>query len=404
MYAKIRFVDICERENARLCRAAPNKGIRESMMPSKKGKSKIGAVDLFCGAGGLTHGLNAENIPVIAGIDIDENCRHPFETNNGGKFLNSDVGSFSNSALDELFGGTEVRVLAGCAPCQPFSTYSQRYETVGSPQWSLLYKFGQLAKGCRPEIVTMENVSSISRHSVFDDFIETLRTTGYHVFHETVDCTLYGLPQSRRRTVLLASLLGPIELIPSTHKKPRTVRHVLSRVPPIESGQTHSKDHLHTSATLSPLNLERIKVSKPGGTWRDWPEELISPCHRRKTGKTYPSVYGRMSWDEPSPTLTTQFFGFGNGRYGHPEQNRAISLREGAILQGFPASYSFIPKGRVALFKVLGRLIGNAVPVTLGRAIGQSINAHLGVNQSKSPSEENANREPNRDQSKALVA
>ena len=370
----------------------------------RRTKTKIAAVDLFCGAGGLTYGLNAENVPVSAGIDVDENCRHPFEKNNTGKFLKGDVASLSDVELNEMFDDAGIRVLAGCAPCQPFSTYSQRYETVGSPQWSLLYKFGQLAKDGRPEIVTMENVSSIPRHSVFDDFLETLRTAGYHVFHDTVDCTLYGLPQSRRRTVLLASLLGPIELIPHTHKKPRTVRHVLSRVPAIEAGQTHSKDRLHTSATLSPLNLERMKVSKPGGTWRDWPEELISPCHRRKTGKTYPSVYGRMSWDEPSPTLTTQFYGFGNGRYGHPEQNRAISLREGAILQGFPASYSFIPKGRVALFKVLGRLIGNAVPVTLGRVIGKSINAHLGVDRTNDSREENTNKEQNRDQSKALVA
>jgi DNA (cytosine-5)-methyltransferase 1 len=365
--------------------------------------SDIACIDLFCGAGGLSYGLNAEDIPVVAGVDVDESCRHPFEANNDGCFVNRDVGSLSIHEIDDLFGDAKVRILAGCAPCQPFSTYSQRYEMVGSRQWSLLYQFGLLVKAGLPEIVTMENVSSISRHSVFDDFLETLRTSGYHIFHETVDCASYGLPQSRRRTVVLASLLGPIELIPHAHKKPRTVRHALSKLPEIKAGGTHPRDRLHSSASLSPLNMERMKASMPGGTWRDWPKRLLSPCHRRQTGKTYTSVYGRMGWDEPSPTLTTQFYGFGNGRFGHPEQDRAISLREGAILQGFPASYSFVPKGQVAQFTVLGRLIGNAVPVTLGRIIGRSINAHLAVSQ-KQKSEEETNRELNSDKSGALVA
>jgi DNA (cytosine-5)-methyltransferase 1 len=363
----------------------------------------IACVDLFCGAGGLTHGLNTENIPVIAGIDVDENCRYPFEANNGGLFLKRDVGSLSSSDLNELFGGADVRVLAGCAPCQPFSTYSQRYKTVGTPRWNLLYQFGQFVKDLRPEIVTMENVSSVSRHAVYDDFLATLHENGYQVFHGVVDCSNYGLPQSRRRTVLLASRLGPIGLLPKTHKTPRTVRQALAKSPVIEAGETHPKDALHIAASLSPLNLERIVASKPGGTWRDWPEHLISPCHQKKSGKSYPSVYGRMSWDEPSPTLTTQFFGFGNGRFGHPEQDRAISLREGAVLQGFPKSYAFIQKDQPVHFKVLGRLIGNAVPVTLGRVIGRSINAHLGVS-SHVKNQKEARRKADRGNPETLVA
>lgn len=140
---------------------------------------------------------------------------------------------------------------------------------------------------------------------------------------------------------------------------------------------------LHAASKLSDLNLERIRASRPGGTWRDWPEHLVADCHRRETGRTYPGVYGRMEWDEPAPTLTTQFYGFGNGRFGHPEQDRAISLREGAILQGFPKSYSFLPDGAPVHFKTLGRMIGNAVPVTLGEVIGRSIAAHLGVEAAK---------------------
>ena len=124
--------------------------------------------------------------------------------------------------------------------------------------------------------------------------------------------------------------------------------------------------------------MQRIKASRPGGSWRDWDEDLVADCHKKGSGKTYPSVYGRMSWDELAPTMTTQFYGFGNGRFGHPEQNRALSLREGAILQSFPRSYKFARKGEQIFRKTVGRLIGNAVPVKLGEAIGKSILRHIG--------------------------
>jgi DNA (cytosine-5)-methyltransferase 1 len=225
----------------------------------------------------------------------------------------------------------------------------------------------------------MENVPSVAKHTVFDDFVKTLQKSGYHVHQVIVDCSLYGLPQNRRRMVLLASRLGPIELLPPTHSRPKTVREAIGMLPPIAHGETHPEDVLHTASRLSAVNFQRIRASLPGGTWRDWPRHLIADCHQRETGRTYPGVYGRMVWDEPAPTLTTQFFGFGNGRFGHPEQDRAISLREGAILQGFPKSYSFIPDGAPVHFKALGRMIGNAVPVTLGEVIGRSITAHLGI-------------------------
>jgi DNA (cytosine-5)-methyltransferase 1 len=145
----------------------------------------------------------------------------------------------------------------------------------------------------------------------------------------------------------------------------------------LHAGESSSRDKLHTASMLSSKNLQRIKVSKPGGTWRDWPEHLVANCHRAESGRTYPGVYGRMEWDKPAPTMTTQCYGFGNGRFGHPEQDRAISLREAAIIQSFPRDYVFIPKDGEVSFKVLGRLIGNAVPVDLGRAIARSISEHL---------------------------
>jgi DNA (cytosine-5)-methyltransferase 1 len=166
-------------------------------------------------------------------------------------------------------------------------------------------------------------------------------------------------------------------MIEPTVKKPKTVKQAIGRMRALSAGETAPRDKLHVSSTLSDKNLKRIKVSKPGGTWRDWPEHLVADCHRAESGKTYPGVYGRMEWDKPAPTMTTQCYGFGNGRFGHPEQDRAISLREAAILQSFPRNYSFVPKNGEVSCKTLGRLIGNAVPVDLGRAIARSINLHL---------------------------
>lgn len=341
--------------------------------------TKLACIDLFCGAGGLTHGLRSEGVPVVVGIDVDPTCRHPFETNNGARFINEDVSRIEPSVLKTLFGDADLRILAGCAPCQPFSTYAQRYDTVGSPRWALLYEFARLVGDVRPDIVTMENVPTVEKHTVYEDFVTALGKYGYRVWHGVVDCSDYGLPQRRRRMVLLASLMGDIELIGRTHDRPKTVREAIGRLPPIPAGGAWPSDPLHMAAKLSKLNLERIRASRPGGTWRDWPKRLIAECHLRDSGRTYPGVYGRMVWDEPAPTLTTQFYGFGSGRFGHPEQDRAISLREGAILQGFPEDYSFVPEGSPIHFKSLGRMIGNAVPVTLGRVIGRSILKHLGV-------------------------
>ena len=148
-------------------------------------------------------------------------------------------------------------------------------------------------------------------------------------------------------------------------------------MPPIDAGGESGTDALHRSCRLSPLNVQRIRASNPGGTWRDWDEVLIAKCHRKPGGRTYPSVYGRMEWDHPSPTMTTQYYGFGNGRFGHPEQDRAMSLREGAILQSFSERYRFVRPGEPISAKTIGRLVGNAVPVNLGHAIGSSLVRHV---------------------------
>jgi DNA (cytosine-5)-methyltransferase 1 len=222
----------------------------------------------------------------------------------------------------------------------------------------------------------MENVPQLADHAVFQDFVGSL--TGYHTWWGVVDCASYGIPQTRKRLVLLASRLGCEGLrLEPTHTTPITVRDMIGGLPEISAGGKDPNDTLHYASSLSDLNLQRIVASVPGGTWRDWPESLQAACHRKSSGATYPSVYGRMEWDKPGPTITTQCFGYGNGRFGHPTQNRAISLREAAMLQTFPADYEFSPPGTPVRFSKLGRLIGNAVPVRLGEVIAETLVCHV---------------------------
>jgi len=341
--------------------------------------TNMACIDLFCGVGGLTSGLKKSGLNVVAGVDIDRSCSHPFEANNGAKFLLEDISKLEPETLNEHFASASIRVLVGCAPCQPFSTYSQRYETVGTERWGLMYHFARLVKSIRPEIVAMENVPTVVKHEVYKDFVGALKEYGYYVWSDVVDCKQYGLPQNRKRAVLLASRDRPLQIMPPTKNRKMSVREAIGAMPELAHGEVSNQDRLHRSAKLSDLNLKRIKASHPGGTWRDWPKELVAECHQKHTGRTYSSVYARMLWDQPSPTLTTQFFGFGNGRFGHPDQDRAITLREGAILQGFPREYSFLAEDDKVHFKTLGRLIGNAVPVTLGEIIGESIQKHINI-------------------------
>lgn len=339
-------------------------------------------IDLFCGIGGLTKGLELANLNVIAGIDINETCRFAYEENNHSEFIAADITKVNIKDLNDRYPENTTKILVGCAPCQPFSKYTQRYRKEGHKdnKWKLLYSFLNIVRDIQPEIVSMENVPELRNECVFEDFVESLKSLGYHVNWQIAYCPDYGVPQKRKRLVLLASLLGEIQLIPPLFNENNylTVRDAIGHLPPIASGETHNDDSMHKATQLTPLNLERIQNSVQGGTWKDWDERLKLKCHKKSTGKSYGAVYGRMSWEQPSPTITTQFYGYGNGRFGHPEQNRAISYREGAILQSFPPDYAFIPNdGDAFSLRDLGIHIGNAVPVELGHAIGISINQHL---------------------------
>lgn len=336
-------------------------------------------VDLFCGAGGLAHGFRNEGFAVAAGIDLDAACRYAFEHNNASRFIEKDVDKLTGAELAALYPEMGRRVLVGCAPCQPFSTYNQKGR--GNAKYALVDKFSQLIAECEPDVVSMENVPKLADFDggrLLGDFEARLKAKNYHVTRAVVPMIEYGLPQKRRRLVVLASKLGPIEVEPpELTTRPRSVREEIGDLPPLAAGEVDPHDPLHRSAKLSDLNLQRIKASRPGGSWIDWDEDLVAQCHRAASGSTYRSVYGRMTWEDPSPTMTTLFYGFGNGRFGHPEQDRALSLREGAMLQSFPRDYGFVKPGEKISMRNVGRLIGNAVPVALGRVIARSVRRHL---------------------------
>lgn len=347
-------------------------------------KLRAAAVDLFCGAGGLTRGLLDGGVKVIAGFDIDDNCRFPYEANNeGARFYNESITHLTSDALLRIYPKGHLRVLVGCAPCQTFSRYTQGLNQRDDPKWTLLTQFARLVHELKPDVVSMENVPELANYRIFTNFLSVLRKEGFY-FEQDPDkwviyCPDYGIPQNRRRLVILASRLGPIELIPPTHPPGQYlhVKDAIGKLPRLRAGGVCKTDLLHRSSSLNERNLRRIRASTPGGTWRDWPAALRADCHKGKSGKTYPSVYGRMEWNKPSPTITTEFYGYGSGRFGHPQQDRALSLREGALLQSFPSGYRFVRPDTEYSFKGVGKLIGNAVPVRLGLAIGTSITKHL---------------------------
>ncbi len=341
----------------------------------------VSAIDLFCGIGGLSFGLKRAGIKVKVGIDQDTTCEYAYTKNNKADFIGNDISNLNgNNLIDKYWNQDEIRILVGCAPCQPFSTHSNKVKgKENNGKWNLLNEFIRLVDETNPDIVSMENVPNLSNKDIFCDFVSSLEVKGYFVSFGNVYCPDYGIPQKRRRLVLLASKYGKINLIDKTRKpeKYKTTRSVIGHLEKLENGEKSKTDPLHFTIELSEINLKRIKASKPNGSWLDWSEDLRLACHQKETGATYKSVYGRMSWDEPSPTITTQFYNFGTGRFGHPEQNRALTIREAALLQTFPENYKFYKNEKEIALTKIGVHIGNAVPVDLGYIIGKSILKHL---------------------------
>lgn len=336
----------------------------------------ITAIDFFCGAGGLTRGLLDVGIKVVAGIDIDEQCKDTYEKNNRPAiFLHADVRKLESKLIKQLVRGVSKRDLlfAGCAPCQAFS--QQRKSGNRRSDATLLVSLAKLIGLFRPGQVLIENVPGLTKikgFSAYQRFLRTLMLNGYNFDDGIMDAKNYGVPQNRRRYVLFAMRGGNPVLPKVTHgsggKPYRTVRNAIKHYPPIAAGEEHPLFKNHAAAGLTRLNLRRLKhTPHDGGDRRSWPENLVLDCHRDGYhGHT--DVYGRMSWDAPAPTLTGKCNSISNGRYGHPVQDRAISLREAASLQTFRDDYVFYGSNLHVAIQ-----IGNAVPVRLAQALGRQV-------------------------------
>lgn len=341
------------------------------------------AIDFFCGGGGMTRGLIDAGIQVLAGIDSNPDCRETYETNNDNTYLQCDICKLTPAHLTEAFPQLNEQdevMLVGCAPCQPFSLLRrEEFDEDGNPiphrSVNLLTEFGRFVEALHPAHVIVENVPGLKGKGsdILDSFKKMLKEEGYQWDEKILYAKNYGVPQNRRRYILIASrLFNPVipaqthgvgpDLIPY-----HTVRQAIENYPAIVAGENHKNIPNHRCANLSDLLLRRI-IATPhnGGSRTDWPEDLVLDCHKSFMGHT--DVYGRMKWDEPSPTLTVKCFSLSNGRFGHPEQNRAISLREAAALQTFPDDYIFYGS-----IQEVGRQIGNAVPVLLAKVMGEYV-------------------------------
>ncbi len=343
---------------------------------------RIEVVDLFCGIGGLSYGMKTAGFHILAGFDLDHTCQYAYETNTGGEFIYKDIKDVTGTDISHRYSDGAIKVLAGCAPCQPFSSYAFKNKEKDPGKYDLLYEFGRIIREVKPDIVTMENVPAIRKFKpkpVLDDFVRLLKNDGYNVWCDVVYCPDFGIPQTRKRLVLIASKLGEVAPLVATYGKRDyiTVRDTIGNLPTLSAGQQDPNDPLHRCRALNELNLRRIKSTPEGGGWKSWPEDLILECHKKEGGKSFGSVYGRMKWDEPSPTMTTQCTGIGNGRFGHPSQDRAISAREAALLQTFPMDYKFFKNEKSVSLTIASRYIGNAVPPKLGQIIAKSIKQHI---------------------------
>lgn len=349
-------------------------------------KSAYTAVDAFSGAGGLGLGLTKAGFDVRLSFDFDKHCietlgmnpefvRHPAVT----------------ARVEEMVGGEmleragllpgELDLLAGGPPCQGFSV--QRTTGDDEDERNLLVgHYGNLIAEARPRFFLMENVPGIAGKrgkALLDEFDARMSDEGYVLHHKILDAQDFGVPQRRRRYFVVGeredqSPIGIAFRWPEGDDLPRkSVRDAIGHLPPTpENGVEHPQLELHRADRLSAINLTRIRAIKEGQSRVDLPTELLAKCHLSPDKIGHRATYGRMYWDQVAPTITARFDSFTRGRFGHPEADRSITLREGALLQTFPESYRFSGnKVEVA------RQIGNAVPVEFGRAVSSAINSAL---------------------------
>ncbi len=339
------------------------------------------AIDFFCGAGGLTRGLFNAGFQVVGGVDVDERCKDSYERNNNpARFYHIDICKLNASAVWRLLGSRrgEDLLIAACAPCQPFSKH-RRFASGGAgsqdPDATLLGTFARLIEEILPAQILVENVPGIAKvrgFSTYRRFTRMLASNGYQIAEGVLDAKNCGVPQTRRRYVLIAVKGGHASLPESEFGRGTrdyiTVRDAIAHYPPLTAGGSHERIPNHQAAELSGINLERVRrTPHDGGDRRSWPGKLTLDCHKDNY-EGHTDVYGRMAWDKPAPTLTGRCTSLSNGRYGHPVQDRAISLREAASLQTFADSYIFYGQRQH-----IARQIGNAVPVTFAEVLGRHL-------------------------------
>lgn len=347
-------------------------------------------VDFFCGCGGTSAGFRAAGLRVSAGVDNDESSSRTFKRNfPEATFFADDLRNVKIKSIQSILDSeSSPLVFAACAPCQPFSK-QRRGSRAGDVRASLLMEFFPFVKALRPECIFIENVPGMqtgtSSETPLDRFRQAIEKLGYSMVTVVVLSASFGVPQRRSRLIALASRVGDIDMPKPTHgpgtKNPRyaTVKDWIGDLPPLTAGDQNQRIPNHRAAGLSALNLRRIRATPEGGGRESWPSELISSCHSGGyTGHT--DVYGRMSWNSPASGLTTRCISYSNGRFGHPSQDRAISVREAASLQTFPRDFVF-----EGSWESMGRQIGNAVPVLLAEVFGRHIINHLAANISKQP-------------------
>ena len=343
---------------------------------------QINAVDFFCSGGGMSYGMQQAGINILAGIDFDKKCEETYKANiKGAEFIHADVFELKESELEEkllLKKDDDNLLLIGCSPCQFWSIiYTREKGKRAEKGKNLLKEFHRFVKYFNPGYVVVENVPGVLRkkeESGLDKFIDWLKESNYKVHFKVHEVSEYGVPQHRTRFTLVANRVTGEEIEPAkVQGKKVTVRDVIGEkngFSKIEAGHKDNTDFMHSVAGLSEMNIKRLEhTKKDGGTRLTYADTDLAPnCHRNEKN-SFKDTYGRMFWDKPSPTITTKFFSISNGRFAHPEENRAISLREGAVLQSFPLSYIF----KTTSTANIARMIGNAVPPKYAEAIGKAI-------------------------------
>ena len=344
---------------------------------------QLKAVDFFCGGGGMTYGLRKSGVKVLAGIDCDKDCEETYKINNPGSvFINSDINDLKCCDLEKkikIKKADDDMVFVGCSPCQYYSIICSD-KTKSAISKDLLLQFKRFIEYFKPGYILVENVPGIAsnKDSVLPEFLNFLGDIGYkHIDYSIINMMHHGVPQTRKRFSLIATRIDKPISLPPKDEKIITVRDMIGEENgfiKVNAGNIDKTEYFHTVANLSEINIKRIKKTpKNGGTriaWKDDPE-LQLKCYINKDD-CFRDVYGRLWWDKPSSTITTNFYKTSNGRFSHPSENRALSIREGATLQTFPKTYKFKTTSMIKAAKI----IGNAVPPEYARRLGLIIREH----------------------------